>query len=195
MLTGYMCLVHDYGHQYLTGFLLVLIQTAFIGYMTDIVNIGNVAATGMGFIPAGTLCYCCQSLLSHVIHKMKNNIAPLYYFVSFTNCGLLFIKQASIVLPSLTFISLPLVLGHLIAYSPSETDVAFVGAMGILGVLCYGICFLGSLAFMAFSIYAYQVGKPGDRSAGYYRGRLAFYSGLLVIVGLAQLMLGAYILR
>lgn len=58
-MTGYMCLVHDYGHQYLTGFLLVFIQTAFIGYMTDIVNIGKIAATGMGFIPAGTFCCSC----------------------------------------------------------------------------------------------------------------------------------------
>jgi hypothetical protein len=58
-MTGYMCLVHDYGHLYLTGFLLVFIQTAFIGYMTDIVNIGKIAATGMGFIPAGTFSCSC----------------------------------------------------------------------------------------------------------------------------------------
>jgi hypothetical protein len=117
----------------------------------------------------------------------------LNYFVAYTKSGLL-IKQAPL-LPLLTYSSLPLFPFQSPVYSPSKADVAFVGAMGILGVLCYGICFLGSLAFMAFSIYAYQVGKPGDRGAGYYRGRLAFYSGLLVIVGLAQLMLGAYILR
>jgi len=66
--------------------------------------------------------------------------------------------------------------------------------MGILGVLCYGTFFVGSLAFMAFSIYAFQAGKPGDRASGYYLGRLSFYSLLLIIVGLAQLMLGSYVL-
>ena len=80
-------------------------------------------------------------------------------------------------------------------YDPSESDVAFVGAMGILGVLCYGTFFVGSLAFMAFSIYAFQAGKPGDLASGYYLGRLSFYSLLLIIVGLAQLMLGSYVLR
>ncbi len=52
---GYLCLVHDYGHQYLTGFLLVFVQTAFIGYITFVVDIGMTARTGMGFIPAGKL--------------------------------------------------------------------------------------------------------------------------------------------
>ncbi len=65
----------------------------------------------------------------------------------------------------------------------------------MIGIFCYGTFYLGTLAFMTFSIYAYQAGKPGDRSASYYRGRLTFYSGLLTIVGLAQLMLGAYVLR
>ena len=133
MLIGYMSLVHDYGHKYITGFLLIFVQTAFIPYVTDMTNIGKIARTGSGFIPA--------------------------------------------------------------LYSPTEGEVKFVGAMGILGVFCYGACFLGSLAFMAFSLYAYQAGKPGDRASGYYRGRLGFYSGLVTLVGLVQLSLGAFVLN
>ena len=130
MLTGYMALVHDYSNRYLTGFLLIWVQTAFIPYVTDMTDVGKTANSGVGFIPG--------------------------------------------------------------VYSPTESQVRFVGAMGILGIFCYGACFLGSLAFMAFALYAYQVHKPGDRSSGYYRGRLGFYCILLIIVGLAQLMLGAF---
>lgn len=65
MVTGYLCLVHDYGHKYLTGFVIVFVQTAFIGYITDMVDIGKTAATGMGFIPPGT--FTIETLLSVVV--------------------------------------------------------------------------------------------------------------------------------
>uniref|UniRef100_A0A7S1GQX7 Uncharacterized protein n=1 Tax=Cyclophora tenuis TaxID=216820 RepID=A0A7S1GQX7_CYCTE len=130
MLTGYLCLVHDYSNKYLTGFLLLWVQTAFIPYITDMTDVGKTARTGKGFIPT--------------------------------------------------------------SYNPTEGEVRFVGAMGILGIFCYGACFLGSLAFMTFALYAYQVGKPGDRASGYYRGRLGFYCILVTLAGLAQLMLGAF---
>lgn len=134
MMVGYLSLVHDYGHKYLTGFLLIFVQTAFIPYVTDMTDIGMTANTGVGFIPTKP-------------------------------------------------------------YHPSVSQVRFVGAMGILGVFCYGACFLGSLAFMVFAIYAYQVGKPGDRGSSYFRGRLGFYCGLVALVGAVQLALGAFCLQ
>jgi hypothetical protein len=77
----------------------------------------------------------------------------------------------------------------------SEGDVKFVGAMGMMGILGYGTGFLGSFAFIQFSLYAFQAGKPGDRPGSYYKGRLTFYSFCLFLVGLSQLMLGAYLLK
>lgn len=79
-------------------------------------------------------------------------------------------------------------------YLPSERDVQFFGAMGILGILSYGTGFVGSLAFTEFAIYAFDVGKPTHRDARYYRGRLLFYSFVMLTAGISQLLLGSYIL-
>jgi hypothetical protein len=78
-------------------------------------------------------------------------------------------------------------------YDPSEGDVKFVGAMGMMGILGYGTGFLGSLAFIQFSLYAFQAGKPDARNGSYYKGRLTFYSFCLFVVGLSQSMLGSYV--
>jgi hypothetical protein len=134
MLTGYSALVHDYSNKLLTGWLLIIVQTAWIPYITDMTNVGKLAnANAPGtFIPA--------------------------------------------------------------VYLPSDSDVWVFGAGGILGVFSYGAAFLGSLAFMSFSLYAYQTGKPGDRAADYFRGRMKIYSFLVMVAGIAQLMLGAFTL-
>lgn len=63
--------------------------------------------------------------------------------------------------------------------------------MVILGITSYGFTFVGSIAFMQFSLYAYQVGKPEDRPASYFRGRMGLYCGMLVLAGISQLLLGA----
>jgi len=128
MLTGYLSLVHDFGHRLLTGWALIIVQTAWIPYITDMTNVGKTAATGAAFIPAD--------------------------------------------------------------YNPTVSNVHTAGAFGILGIFSYGAAFLGSLAFMAFSLYAYQAGKPGARSASYFRGRLRTYSFLILVAGVAQLGLG-----
>jgi hypothetical protein len=132
MATGYLSLVHNFGHKLLTGFALVIVQTAWIPYITDMTNVGKLAATGAAFIP------------------------PIY--------------------------------------NPTVSEVHAVGAFGILGVFSYGACFLGSLAFMIFSLFAYQAGKPGDRSASYFRGRLRVYSFLVFVAGVAQLSFGVLVL-
>lgn len=129
MTTGYLALIHDYGHKLLTGWALIIVQTAWIPYITDMTNVGQIAATGVGFIPA--------------------------------------------------------------VYGPSVSNVHAAGAFGIMGIFSYGAAFLGSLSFMAFALYAYQAGKPGDRAASYYRGRLRTYCFLVFVAGVAQLSLGA----
>ena len=80
------------------------------------------------------------------------------------------------------------------AYEPSATDVKFVGSMGIMGILGYGTGFLGSVALAGFALYSFQNGKPGDRAGSYYRSRMPLYVFALGLVGLAQLLLGSYIL-
>jgi hypothetical protein len=130
---GYNQLVHDHGHKYLTGAVMIFAQTAFIGYITTIVDIAKRSHKGMGFIPS--------------------------------------------------------------AYNPTYSDVRFVGAMGIMGVISYGFTFVGAISFMAFSLYAYQTGRPEDRNGTYYKGRLSFYTGMLFVAGMAQLLLGSYITK
>ena len=80
------------------------------------------------------------------------------------------------------------------AYNPTSADVKFVGAMGIMAIMAYGTGFLGSLSFMEFSLFAYQSGKPTDRSAGYYRSRMNLYMCLLSLAGFTQLLLGVFVL-
>jgi hypothetical protein len=79
-------------------------------------------------------------------------------------------------------------------YLPTRLDVQFFGAMGILGIVAYGTGFLGSLAFTEFALYAFDVGKPTHRDARYFRGRLVFFSFVLALAGVSQLLLGSYVL-
>jgi len=79
-------------------------------------------------------------------------------------------------------------------YQPTHEDVRFVGAMGIMGILGYGLGFLGSLSLIQFALHAFQKGKPNHRTGKYYRSRLVFYSCFNFVVGLAQMLLGAYIM-
>jgi hypothetical protein len=58
----------------------------------------------------------------------------------------------------------------------------------------YATTFVGSSSFMAFALYAYQTNKAAERSATYFRGRLIFYTVLLSVAGLSQLMLGSYVI-
>lgn len=130
MLVGYLQVVHDYSNVWLTAWVLVIVQTAWISYITAMVDVGKAAANG----------------------------SPMF--------GL--------------------------GYDASDSDARFYGAMGILGILAYGFCFLGGLAFVSFTLFAYQTGKPGERNGGYFRGRLGMYACMVLIAGLAELMLGAY---
>ncbi|CAB9506973.1 expressed unknown protein [Seminavis robusta] len=133
VIIGYMSTVHDWSHRYLTAFSVLIIQTAFIPYITDMTAVGKGATASLEeqqFIPSD--------------------------------------------------------------YEPTETDVKFVGAMGILGIATYGFAFVGAISFMAFCLHAYNTGTPEQRSGAYFEGRMGLYSFILALGGLAQLMLGAY---
>eukprot|EP00535_Pseudo-nitzschia_heimii_P002295 CAMPEP_0197188390 /NCGR_PEP_ID=MMETSP1423-20130617/17708_1 /TAXON_ID=476441 /ORGANISM="Pseudo-nitzschia heimii, Strain UNC1101" /LENGTH=749 /DNA_ID=CAMNT_0042640199 /DNA_START=73 /DNA_END=2322 /DNA_ORIENTATION=- len=80
------------------------------------------------------------------------------------------------------------------SYTPTKNDVIFIGSMGILGLMSYGIGFFGSLSFLGYALYSFDVGKPTRRDARYYRGRLIVYSFVMLIAGMSQILLGAYIL-
>jgi hypothetical protein len=77
-------------------------------------------------------------------------------------------------------------------YLPNQRDVRFFGAMGIMGIIAYGVAFFGALAFTEFTLYAFDMNKPMARNAEYYRGRLLFYTFILVLAGTSQLLLGVY---
>ena len=133
VLTGYMATVHDYSNRYLNIFLMIIIQTAWIGYITDMVAVGMAArqpAESNGFIPLG--------------------------------------------------------------YEPDDADVAFVGAMGVIGIMVYGFGFVGSMAFMVWSIHSYTTHHPEERSGSYFKGRMVTYSSVLAIAGLVQFLLGIF---
>ena len=56
VILGYMACVHDFSHPYLTLGMIVIIQTAWIPYMTDMSNLGMMADNDpsmQGLIPAG----------------------------------------------------------------------------------------------------------------------------------------------
>lgn len=79
-------------------------------------------------------------------------------------------------------------------YLPNKNDVIFLGSMGILGLTTYGVGFFGSLAFLEFTLYSFDAKKPTRRNSTYYRGRLLFYSFVVLIAGMSQILFGAYIL-
>lgn len=133
VLVGYMATVHDWSHRYLTIPLMVAIQTAWVGYITDLVAVSKGSK-----MPAET-----------------NGFIPL-------------------------------------AYDPEDIDVKFVGSMGIIGIMCYGFAFVGSMAFMVWSLHAYATGEPGSHGGNYYRGRMSLYSKILAVAGLVQFLLGVW---
>ena len=48
---------------------------------------------------------------------------------------------------------------------------------------------------MEFALFAYQNGKQGERGGLYFFGRMSFYTFMLTLAGLSQLMLGCYLLH
>jgi hypothetical protein len=64
-----------------------------------------------------------------------------------------------------------------------------------MSVFAYGFTSIGSIAFMEFALFAYHNGKQADRGGVYFFGRMGFYTFMLTLAGLSQLLLGCYLLH
>jgi hypothetical protein len=153
MVVGYLSLVHDYGNPKLSGVLILLTQTAYVPFVTELTAVGQVATAPYEYGSVETITQDGNELLLE--EYVINPFLPADYL-------------------------------------PTEQDVRFFGAMGILGILAYGMAFFGSLGFTKFALYAFDKNKPNARNADYYRSRLLCYTFLLVLAGMSQLLLGAY---
>ena len=86
-------------------------------------------------------------------------------------------------------------------YTPSESQVWFVGAMGMLGAATFCLFLFGSYALLVTALFAYHDSTAESHeavqkyNAGYFRGRLVFYSAVMGIAGFAQLALGAFVIQ
>ena len=74
-----------------------------------------------------------------------------------------------------------------------EPNAKLLAAMGVLAIISYWFGMLGSISLLLGSLQKFQEGKPEERPADYYRGRLLFYSFVLFLGGFAQLVVGAHL--
>jgi hypothetical protein len=163
---GYLQVVHDYGHKHLTAFFLVFIQLSWMVRAWP--RIGRSTST----VSAST-----NNHAFFLIVLFPFMTQPFITTLTSLGRGA---RSGAAFIPA--------------EYDPSAADVKFVGAMGMMSILGHGFGTVGSLALGGFALYAFQVGKPEARPGSYYAGRLGFYSAALFLVGLAQFLLGAYII-
>jgi hypothetical protein len=165
IIIGYLQTIHDYGNKHLTGLFLIIIQ------LTWMVSSQRSVALNPTQV---VIVICLTSALPHFESSMSQ---PFLTNLTAVGQGA---RSGAAFIPA--------------EYNPSAADVKFVGAMGMMGVLGHGSGTVGSLALAGFALYAFQVGKPGDRPGSYYGGRLTFYAFALFLVGIAQFLLGIYVL-
>jgi hypothetical protein len=77
--------------------------------------------------------------------------------------------------------------------SPRTNHV--LAAFGILGIICYSVSLIGTLSLQLMALLAFQSGKPQSQKRSYYKSCLIFFSGVLAVAGLTQLVIGCYVLR
>jgi hypothetical protein len=77
--------------------------------------------------------------------------------------------------------------------SPTQTDIRFAVAMGILALVSVCATLIGGLTVVGLSLCAYLGGQQVDKHQGYYIVRFAYYNLLVFIGGISQLMLGMYL--
>lgn len=183
------------------GLLMLLGFCAIVQPAADIVSgfgPDGALVTDAGEIPfwqlVGGLCVFINGILAVTLGYLAT--VHDYTHVYFTQLLMVTIQTAWIpYITNMTAVGKGARSGHAFipdAYEPTEGDVKFVGAMGILGILAYGFGFVGAFSFQVFNLHVFTVGKPEERSGSYFKGRLGFYSGVMVVGGLAQFLLGAY---
>ena len=77
--------------------------------------------------------------------------------------------------------------------NPSQSDITFVIIQGILSLLSVCGTLIGGLTVVSLSLCAFLGGQPMEKHRSYWQLRLAYYSLLVAIGGLAQLLLGVYL--
>jgi hypothetical protein len=186
------------------GLIFALGICATFGSLINIANeVGPDGTTSKSGVPLANLISGCAQALFGTIAMFTGYLSLVYDWGHKSLTGALIIATQLAWLPYLTGLSgvaqgagndpesntfIPF------AYDPSEADIKFVAAMGMLGILAHGAAYIGSLAFMEFALYAYQSGKTNDRNSSYYLGRSGFYNFLVVIAGFSQLALGSFVL-
>lgn len=160
---------------------------------------GETADSGIAFAALmGNLIACAMGLLGmtlawmELVHEYGNanftfgvSIFEILAFVPYvTDIVMIGKADNTVAVP-------PLIPG---IYNPTADDVWFVKAMGMLGAGTFCLFLFGSYALLVMSLHAYHKNDPYTRNAGYYRTRLTFYSAVMAVAGLAQLMLGAFVL-
>jgi hypothetical protein len=80
------------------------------------------------------------------------------------------------------------------SYDPTNADVRFVGSMGFIGVLGWYGGMIASLAFCQRALFVFAKGQPELRSRAFYQSRLVFFSVLMLMAGVSQLLIGVYLL-
>lgn len=185
----------------LGGMMIILGAAALIFPMANVSTlIGPDGTTANEGIPLSSLCAGVIVITMGVISMITGYMALVHDYTSRHLTGFLIVFGQLAYIPfitDLTNVGRGARSGSAFipeAYGPSEGDVRFVGAMGMMGVLGYGTGFLGSLSFVQFALYSFQTGNPQARPGSYYRGRLSFYSFCLLLVGVSQLLLGSYVL-
>lgn len=76
-------------------------------------------------------------------------------------------------------------------YEPTQADYRTLGACIIIGILTHGAALVGSLSFLQSLLFAIHTKTFADRG---YRTELRFYSFSLFTAGLAQFILGGYLM-
>ncbi|CAB9530963.1 expressed unknown protein [Seminavis robusta] len=74
-----------------------------------------------------------------------------------------------------------------------EPNAKLLASMGVIAIIAYWFGMLGSISLLLGSLQKFQEGKPEERPASYYQGRLLFYSFVLFLGGMAQLVVGAHL--
>jgi len=84
-------------------------------------------------------------------------------------------------------------LGSLAVETDIEPNSKLIAAMGVIAIMAYWFGMLGSISFLLLSLSKFQDNKPEERTRSYYRGRMFFYSCILFLGGLSQLVIGAHL--
>jgi Ca2+/Na+ antiporter len=76
---------------------------------------------------------------------------------------------------------------------PSQTDIRFCAAMGVLVLISVCASLIGGLTVLGLHLCACLGRQPHSRHRAYHVIRLGYYSLLAALGGLSQLILGAYL--